>query len=164
CAAGKVWHPDSLKALCARLGDAKEDQYVRRSAAFALGCMRKSDDANVRAVLTAALKDPSAGVRQNVSWALGRMGDDAAAGLKQALQDSDPLVRRDAAKALDLLSPDAAYAAKAELLKCYQDKVDPAQKAAYTEMRKAAIATLVRLLGPEDKDARSVLLAALKDA
>jgi HEAT repeat protein len=163
CAAGRVWHPDALKALCAHLGDAKEDQYVRRSAAFALGCMRKADDATVRDMLNAALKDPIAGVRQNVAWALGRMGDEAAASLKQALQDSDPLVRRDAAKALELLSPDAAYAAKAELLNCYQDKVDPAQKAAYTEMRKAAIAALVRLLGPEDKDARPALLAALKD-
>src|SRR5262249_15868728 len=35
--------------------------------------------------------------------------------------------------------------------------------AAYTEMHKAAIAALVRLLGPEDKDARPTLLAALKD-
>jgi HEAT repeat protein len=171
CAAGRVWHADALKALCERLGDAKEDALVRRSAAFALGCMRKADDATVRAALNAGLKDDNAGVRQNVAWALGRMGDAAAPSLKQALQDPDPLVRRDAAKALDLLSPDAAYTAKAELLKCYQDKVDPAQKAAYTEMRKAAIATLFRLVGPEetkdkekqDKDALTALLPALKD-
>jgi HEAT repeat protein len=162
CAAARVWNADVLKALC-QLLQTDKNEYVRRSAAFALGCMRKSDDANVREVLTAGLKDASAGVRQNVSWALGRMGDKAADGLKQALQDSDPLVRRDAAKALDLLSPDAASAAKAELLKCYEDKVDPAQKAAYTEMRKAAIIALVRVLGPGDDDARPVLLAALKD-
>src|SRR5262249_43470628 len=111
CAAGKVSPPDALKALCERLGDPKEDQYVRRSAAFALGCMRKADDATVRATLNAGLKDASAGVRQNVAWALGRLGDAAAPSLKQALQDRDPLVRRDAAKALDLLSPDAAYTA-----------------------------------------------------
>src|SRR5262249_56517556 len=99
--------------------------------------------------------------RQNVAWALGRMGDGAAADLRQALRDPDPLVRRDAAKALDLLSPKAAYAAKPELLKCCQDKGDPGQKAAYTEMRKAAVAGLLRLLGPEDAEARPALLHPL---
>jgi HEAT repeat protein len=163
CDTGKVWHEQALQALCERLKDGKEEPAVRRSAAFALGCMRKGDSPKVMTALDAGLKDADAAVRQKVTWALGFMGDRVTASLRQALQDDDPLVRTTAAVALGRLSPDAAHAAKPELIRCCQDQIDPARQAAYTEMRKAAICALVRLLGPGDGDARPTLLAALQD-
>ena len=155
---------DALKALCQHLQTDK-DPLVRRSAAYAIGCMGKSDDKSVRAALNTALKDTSPAVRQNVAWALGRIGegDDIIAGLRQGLSDGDPLVRRDAAKAVAQLNPDTAYQAKPELIKCCLDTD--------SEMRKAAVAALARVVGPDetdkgdkaDKDARAALLAALQD-
>jgi HEAT repeat protein len=156
CLAASVWHKDSLPALCEKLKDEKEDPMVRRSAAYALGCMRKFDSDEVRAALTAGLKSPSPAVKQNVAWALGRMGDASVPDLRQALKDADTLVRRDAAKALEQLSPTAAAAAVAELVECCKDKD--------LELRKAAVVTMVRLARPEVKDAALVpMLALLKD-
>ncbi|HYT89525.1 MAG TPA: HEAT repeat domain-containing protein [Gemmataceae bacterium] len=164
CGAARVFSPDLLKGLTTLL-KADPDPLVRRSAAFALGSIRKADQPVLDA-LAAKLKDNDPAVRQNVAWALGRLGDKAAPALKQALKDGDPLVRRDAAKALDELSEDAAYQAIPELLACCGNKD--------IEERKAAYASLVRLLGPPDdpedakeamlrKDAKAMMLKGLSD-
>ncbi len=156
CLAAKVWRPESLGPLCARLKDEKEDPLVRRSAAFALGSMGRANDPEVRAALGVGLacKDPA--VRQNVAWALGHMGDKSAPEIRQALQDADTLVRRDAAKALGQLSPAAAAPAVPDLVKCCQDKD--------VELRKAAVTSMVRLANPQVRAvALGPVLALLKD-
>ncbi len=156
CAAARSSNAEALKALCQHLQSDK-NPLVRRSAAFAIGCMGQADDKDVRALLTAALKkDDNPAVRQNIAWALGRMGDDSINGLRLALKDSDLLVRRDAAKSVDLLSADAARAAVPELAACCLDKTD-------LELRKAVAIALVRLVSPADKAAQEPLLKLLKD-
>jgi HEAT repeat protein len=155
CTAAKEGHGSALKALCKHLGDAKEEPLVRRSAAFAIGCMHQGDDPEVRAALKAALKDKDATVRQNVAWALGRTGDDAAPDLRLALKDDDPIVRRDAAKSVDLLSPDAARPAVPELVACC--------KSSDLELRKAAVIALVRLVNPADEAFQGTLGKLLEE-
>ncbi len=154
CGKAKMTAPELLTALCDRLKSDK-DALVRRSAAFALGNMEQGNPV-AQAALNGALKDDNPAVRQNVAWALGRMGDGAVASLRQALKDADPLVCRDAANSVSLLSEDAAVLAKSELLlNCDSKDV---------ELRKAAVAALVRLMDPDDKEARGRILPLLKDA
>jgi HEAT repeat protein len=174
CAAARAPYPDATKPLCARLADPKEDPLVRRSAAFALGAMRKPEP-EVLDALRAALKargekgkvpDPCATVRQSVAWALGQMKDAAADSLREALADDDVLVRRDAARALSGLSVDAARKAIPELARHCLAAEKGADSVQRLEMRKAATAALVRLAGPDPKiraAAETPLLRLLKD-
>jgi HEAT repeat protein len=96
------------RKLLDRLLNADEDPRVRRSAAYALGSFGPEAD-RAASELRRALKEAKVGpVRQNIAWAIGRLGDRAGAddvrALISALDDQDPLVRRDAATALgDLL-------------------------------------------------------------
>jgi HEAT repeat protein len=154
CAQAKVFNPEVLKTLTDRLKD-DADPLVRRSAAFAVGCIGKSDAA-VRAALNSQLAHPDPAVRQNVAWALGRMGNEAAASLKKALKDGDAMVRRDAAGALNQLDADAAADAIPELLACCNNSD--------VEERKAAYAALVRLVTPDELNAaKAALIKGLKD-
>jgi HEAT repeat protein len=158
CIAVKGFHPKSIAALCERL-QKDDDPLVRRSAAFALGSMGKTEDAGVHAALKAGLADKSPAVKQNVAWALGRMGDSSVGELQTALKDADTLVRRDAAKSLEHLSPKVAQAAVPELVECFKDKD--------LELRKAAAVTMVRLASPDPKVkavAQAPMIALLKDS
>ena len=136
---------DLVGILTAALKDA--DPLVKRSALFALGGMA-NDAASARTAIEQALDDDRAEVRQSAAWALGRMGDASIASLRKACRDGDGLVQRDAAASLALLDPELVRAALPELttLAGHRD----------VEVRKQAIATLVRSVGPEDAKTAAV--------
>ncbi len=130
---------------------------VRRSAAFALGCL-ESQAEPAREQLEAALADTSPEVRQNVAWALGRVSAAAIPKLRDALRDTDPFVKRDAAQSLYLIEdPVPIRAALGELLAVVQEN--------NSEARRASVRVLIRIIGPEDgKVAAAPLRAVLLDA
>lgn len=131
------------------------DALVRRSAAFALGALGK-EALTARPVLEAALAENNhPAVRQNAAWALGRLGPDTVPALSKAVLDKDWLVRRDAAYALGSLGPEAAKPALPELLVCCQTPD--------SEVRRAALTVLIRLVGPGDVKAAPALRQALTD-
>jgi HEAT repeat protein len=146
-------HPDLVAGLAQALGDA--DHLVRRSAAFALGSLGAAA-LPAKEGLHAALSDPKPEVRQNAAWALGKIGPPGVPGIRKALGDNDSLVKRDAAAALAPLDPQAAHAALAELLPlCSENN---------SELRRAALTVLVKVLGPEDTIAINPIRQALLDA
>src|SRR5262245_23513015 len=157
CSKARVWNADLVTGLTGLL-KADPDPLVRRSAAYALGCMGKALPA-VQAALNAGLQDKEPAVRQNVAWALGRLGDETIAPLRKALKDADPLVRRDAANSVTRLGAGVAADAIPELVECSAHKD--------VELRKAAIGALVRLTEFAKKEetapAREALVKALKD-
>ena len=125
------------------LGKALKDEAwpVRRSAAFALGCL-DTGAAAAQESLETALRDTAPEVRQNAAWALGRVGDSAVPKLREALRDSDPFVKRDAAQSLGLLKPVAVRVALGDLLTLCHDE--------NSEVRRAAVGVLIQIVGPED--------------
>jgi HEAT repeat protein len=146
--------PDVLEQLAKSLKEDKNEM-VRRSAACAIGNFGTSAK-SVRAQLEAALTDTSKEVKQNVAWALGRLGPETVPALRKALKVDDPLVRRDAAGSLGQLEPAAARPALPELLDCC--------KIENSELRLAALGVLVKIVGPKNKDAIADILPALKDS
>jgi HEAT repeat protein len=94
-------------------------------------------------------------VRQNVAWALGRLGPTTVPALRKALGDRDAVVCRDAASSIGLLGKEGRPAVP-ELVACCAADRDP-------ELRKMALSTLVKLVGPEDKAAIQPLTQALAD-
>lgn len=131
------------------------DPLVRRSAAYALGCLAEGADAALPA-LAESLGDTSPAVRQNAAWALGKLGGPAVPPLRRALQDADALVQRDAAAALTQVPPDAARAALPELLQLC--------RSGNSQSRRAALDVLLRVVGPDDKTALPALQQALLDS
>lgn len=144
-------HADLLPALKGALKD--KEPLVRRSAAFALGSLGTDGAAAARDV-EAALDDPDPAVRQNAAWALGRLGQDTVQALRKALRDKDARVRRDAASAVGQLN-EKGRPALPELLDCclHPD----------TEVKKFALATLVRLVNREDARVAAELKPVLND-
>jgi HEAT repeat protein len=143
---------DLVPALAKALKD--KDHLVRRSAAYALGSFG-TDAAPAKAALEAALGDAKPEVRQNVAWALGKLGADGVPGIRKALGDGDSLVKRDAAAALSPLDPKAAREALNELLPLCAEK--------NSEVRKAALGVLVKIVTPEDVAALAPIRQALLD-
>lgn len=153
---GRVFNDKVLERLCAMV-QKDPDPLVRRSAAFALGSIRKPNEKVVAAALGAAAADKHPAVRQNVAWALGRLGDESIKPLCRLLKDEDVLVKRDAAAAVQNLSSEVATDALPELLRCAEHPD--------VELRKAALAALVSLVSSDDADAaRGVLRKGLGDA
>ena len=136
---------DLVRILTTALKD--NDPLVKRSALFALGSLA-SDAASARAAIEQALDDGRPEVRQSAAWALGRMGDASIPSLRKACRDGDNLVLRDAAASLALLDPELVRAAFPELttLAGHRD----------VEVRKQALAALVRSVGPEDAKSAAV--------
>jgi len=128
---------------------------VRRSAAFALGCL-DTGAAAAQDALENALRDSAPEVRQNAAWALGRVGDSAVPKLREALRDNDSFVKRDAAQSLGLLKPLAVRVALGDLLSlCHDDN---------SEVRRATVGVLIQIVGPEDaKSAAKHLQQVLND-
>ena len=141
-----------VPALAAALKDA--DSLVRRSAAYALGNLGP-DAASAVEELTAAQGDASPAVRQNVAWALGKMGLAGFPGIRKALGDPDNLVQRDAAAALATFDPQVVRPALKELLAVCGEK--------NSEVRKAALIVLVKIVTPDDKAALGPIRQALAD-
>ncbi len=128
---------------------------VRRSAAFALGCLEKEAVA-AREPLELALRDKSPEVRQNAAWALGRLGESAIPKLREALRDDDAFVKRDATQSLNLFEPKSLRPALDDFLRLCQDKD--------SEVRRAAVTVLIRVVGPADaKVAAAPLRGVLTD-
>ncbi len=142
-----------VPALSAALKD--PDSLVRRSAAYALGNLGPDAAAAVDD-LTAAQGDARPEVRQNVAWALGKMGLAGFPGIRKALGDPDPLVQRDAAGALASFDPQVVRPALKELLGLCGEK--------NSEVRKAALIVLVKIVTPDDKAALEPIRQALTDS
>jgi HEAT repeat protein len=135
----------------------KDDAWpVRRSAAFALGCLGQ-DCVAAQEPLEAALRDSYPEVRQNAAWALGRIGQPAIPKLREALRDTDPFVRRDAAQSLyQVAEPEPIRVALDEFLNLCRDD--------NSEVRRATVTVLIRIVGPEDaKTAAAPLRGVLTD-
>lgn len=155
------------------------DPLVRRSAAVALGnvgldvealeeglkdtnqTIRKGAEQLLKQVKAAqgaleqCLTDGNPAVRQNAAWALGQLKADSVTPLRQMLRkEDDTTVLRDTAKAVGQLG-DKGHAALPELLLATQHK--------NTEVKKAALGSLVLLVNSEDKEAYGPLQQALQD-
>jgi len=152
----------SLKArddatLVNALTDALKDKepLVRRSAAHALGNLGKAAKP-ARAALEATLaKETSAAVRQNIAWALGRIGPESIASLTAALRDPDPIVQREAANSIGLFKDEIARKALPELLACCKVK--------NSGVRNAALNVLINILQEDDLEAAAGISEALGD-
>lgn len=143
------------ETLCQLVRADSEAPLVRRSAAVALGCLNQKSP-KVLEALTAALADSEPAVKQNAAWALGRFGNDALPALRKALRDADPLVQRDAAGALlQVPDGDKVHELVPELL--------PLCEAANSEVRRAGLEVLVRVVDKDDKQALAILRKLLDD-
>src|SRR5262249_42540539 len=113
-------------------------------------------DNAVLEALGKALKDGNPAVRQNVAFALGRLGEKAVPYLREALRDDDVLVRRDAASSLGEMGDKARPA--------ISDLVNSLNKAGTdSEVKKIVLATVVKLVKPTDRDAIADLAKVLND-
>ncbi len=131
------------------------DAHVRRSAAFAIGCIGSKAPATLTA-LDAVLGDSHAMVRQNAAYVLGQFGDLAIPSLKRALGDADSLVKRDAASSLmQIENADEVHKVVKDLYPLCGDS--------NSEVRRAALNVLVRIVDHTDKDAIPSLQAVLTD-
>jgi len=154
--ATRAWE-DAGPILRRRLGDEK-DARVRRSIVYAIGACGPAAKGALPEVRE-ALRDKSAPVRQNAAWALGRIGA-GVDGLREALADGEALVRRDAAHALELI---ARTSGKAAASAAGHDLIRMAAKEKDGVVRKAALAALARVAGPEHADACAALHPILED-
>ncbi len=130
---------DLQNVLSKLLGD--NDPLVRRSAAYALGCLG-TDASAARTAVETALRDERPEVRQSAAWALGRLGDEAIPALRGVLADADPLVLRDAAGSLGQLEPRAGRVAVNDLARLATH--------ADVEVKKVALFALVGMVKPAD--------------
>lgn len=131
------------------------DPHLRRSAAYALGCLR-TKSAATRNALDKALGDQEPMVRQNAAFALAQFAESAIPSLKKALVDNDSLVKRDAASVVGQMEDgDKARELLNELLPLCRDN--------NSEVRRAALNVLVRIVDRSDKAAIPSLKWALED-
>lgn len=146
---------DLEETLCRLVRAESEAPLVRRSAAVALGCLNAKSP-RVLEALSAALSDSEPAVKQNAAWALGRFGTDALPALRKALRDSDPLVQRDAAGALlQVPDGDKVHELVPELL--------PLCEASNSEVCRAGLEVLVRVVDKDDKQALPILRKLLEN-
>lgn len=144
--------PSLLPALKKGLLDA--DHLVRRSSACALGSLGADAEPALDALAFAA-QDEKAEVRQNVAWALGRVGPSAVPALRKTLGDRDPLVKRDAANSLAIIDVAAVRPALDDLAALCSEKD--------SQVRRAALSALMRIVGPGDVAAAAAIRQALLD-
>src|SRR5262249_54814925 len=120
-----------------------------------------SQGANALQALDIATKDTSPAVKQNVAWALGKLGKAGVLSLQKIVAaESDPLIVRDAANSLGELGKDARPAVQ-DLVRHIQNAPDADPKK--LEMRKSVVSTLAGLVTKDDKSAIEPLKVALKD-
>jgi HEAT repeat protein len=143
-----------IEVLAGALKD--NEPLVRRSAAYALGNFEGLAKPALTALESAFEKDNSGAVKQNIAWALGKIGPEAITTLKRALRDPDPLVQRDAANSVGSLK-DEKIIRKAlnELVDCCKVKD--------SGVRYAALSVLIDNLYEEDKAAAPSIAEALDD-
>ena len=103
-----------------------------------------------------ALLDKEPMVEQNAAWALGQIGDTGLPSLRNALRDGDTFVKRDAASALlQMKDADKVH----DLLK----DILPLCRDTNSEVRRAALNVLVRIVDTGDQEAIPPLKWALDD-
>jgi len=150
---GPVYWPELGPVLTERL-DKETDSKVRRGLVYALGAFGPAA-APAAPALQKALADPSAPVRQNSAWALGRIGTQVESeavidSLCDLLKDDNALVRRDTATALGDIGLPRAQKAVLPLLDLIgrenkDDKGDPV-------VLKTALEKLIRLVSERNQD------------
>jgi HEAT repeat protein len=130
------------------------DPGVREQAALALGGLGRDGKAAVKP-LGQALQDQNAGVRQAALKSLGKLAPESRElmpDIQNAVKDSDRDVRRAALEALGAFGAEAKPAARA-----IADALND------TEVRKSALAALVKIGPPAAADAASPLVNLLSD-
>jgi HEAT repeat protein len=153
------------------LGAVKDtDAYVRRSGAYALGCLASKSDAT-KAALEAAVGDNEAMVRQNAIFAMAQFNEDALPAIKKALADTDSLVKRDAASLMvppTMTDGDKVHDLLPDLLPLCRDNNSETQRAALNVLvqivdtaDKSAIPALRWVLDSRDLDNKRTAAAAL---
>ena len=147
--------PTLVDALAAALKDT--DSLVRRSAAYALGNFGSSAKSALGALEATLANEPTPAVRQNIAWAMGRIGPETITSLKTALRDADPAVQRDAANSVGLFKKDIDVARKAlpELVACCKVK--------NSQVRFAALNVLIKIIDERDTKAAGSIAEALDD-
>jgi HEAT repeat protein len=138
---------DKAGADLVRLLEHDKNPRIKRAAAYGLGAFGKTARAS-EPYLRKALGDRDAAVRQNAAWALGRLGTlegASIADLCDRLRDDNTLVRRDAAGALGALGRGAGKPAARALLSAVKREENDV-------VRRSALDSLARLVGPDNKD------------
>jgi HEAT repeat protein len=136
---------------------------VRRSAAFALGCLEQQAVPALKD-LADAMSDTNAAVRQNVAWALGQTkSKDSRLALQKGLHDNDPQVRRDAAGAMGQLPDDAIRPVLDDLVQACAP-IGNVRPEIMAEVRKPALRALVKVISNKDQNAAKGIRIMLKDA
>lgn len=162
--------PEVIASLCEAL-TSNADASVKRSAAMALGYIGRETPA-VLAALNGQADNKNPAVRQNVAWALGKVGDDNIATLRRLVkdQDNDPQVRLNAINSIGQHDAAKAQAAVTDLFKCCSELGGksgeggkPRRSPQESEVLRATLMALVKLVRSEDKDSATPLLNVLKD-
>ncbi|MGD9738836.1 MAG: HEAT repeat domain-containing protein [Bauldia sp.] len=145
-------------ALLSRLRD--HDRDVRARAAIELG--KEADRSALESLLEALSAERDPFVRENVTWAVARLGDAALPHLVARLDDPRPQIRHDAAHALGKIALPAAVDPLIALL--LDPEVTVVAKAAYALGQigdPRAVPALVALVGSESRVLESTLVAVL---
>jgi HEAT repeat protein len=109
-----------------------------------------------RLALDEALSDGEASVRQNAAWSLTKFAEKALPSLHKALRDKDSLVTRDAASALLMVTKNS------ELVHPMVKDLLPLCRDPNSEVRRAALNVLARVVDHRDKEAIEPLCWALE--
>lgn len=145
-----------LDKLCIAALTDSDNPYLRRSAACTLGVLKPRTD-EMREALSLAVTDKEAFVRQNAAASLARFGEAAIPALQRALRDSDSLVKRDAAGAFMYVTNDASK------VRAVLKDLLPLCKDVNSEVRRAALNVLARIVDSSDREAIDALKGALDD-
>ena len=149
-------------ALEAHIGELRNsDRNVRGRAALDLGARSdaRAGDALIRSLCVE--RDPF--VRENITWALVRLGDAAVTPLIQLLRDADPQIRHHAAHVLGKMRDPRALDAMIDVLR--DDDATVVAKAAFGLGQLGdprAILPLVALVGHESRELQSTLASVLE--
>lgn len=134
---------------------------IRSHAALALG--KFGDESAVDALLEALYTEPDFFVREDITWALARMGDTAIEPLIDLLKHDNPEARHAAAHTLGKIADKRAVEA---LIGALEDESVPVlTKSAFSlgQMNAVeAVPALVRLVGHEDREVQTTITQVLE--
>jgi HEAT repeat protein len=137
------------------------DRNVRGQAALNLG--KSGDISALPFLLDALVAEPDLFVREDITWAVVRMGDDALLPLIALLEDANPAARHHAAHVLSKIGDQRATGALINALQDSDAKV--VLKAAHALGQLGAfeaIPALVGLLGHENREVQTTLATTLE--
>jgi HEAT repeat protein len=137
------------------------DKNVRIQAALHIGAL--GDHAALPALTTQLIQEPDFFVRENITWAIVRMGQAAVKPMMALLEHTDPMARFQAAHVLSKLED--TRAANALILALQDDSIEVVQKAAFAlgQLKDdTAIPALVDLLGDKHLELQTTVQRALE--